>query len=173
MENSNLTFKEAFRRDLTEAIKELNFSNTDINEASKLEYADVLKKVKAAFTNIDNDKNYYWLSDNLKGEYAAIRFKDEKAYEYLEALINQDEIVWFIASDGLAKFWVYESNIGSIHKVLANMYGFEYYIVSKKYEWLLCENHDRSLIGTGAKMIERLKAFHKNNKSVILQTYNL
>lgn len=172
MNNSNTDFKLAFRKDLTEAIKELNLE-TGITEVSKGEFGGILKKVRATFTNIDNEKEYYWLWDNLKGLYVAIRFKDDKAYNYLEGLIDPEETVWFIATDGLAKYWVYESNIKSIHKILANMYGFEYYIVSKRYEWLLCENHHGNLIGTGEKMIDRMKAFNENNKSVILQAYNL
>jgi hypothetical protein len=37
------------------------------------------------------------------------------------------------------------------------MYGFEYYIVSKKFEWLLCENHHDILIAVGQPMVEKME----------------
>ena len=37
------------------------------------------------------------------------------------------------------------------------MYGFEYYIVSKKFEWLLGEDHHGVLIGIGQPMAEKIE----------------
>ncbi|MDF5737958.1 MAG: hypothetical protein PUQ00_20480 [Nostoc sp. S13] len=71
-------------------------------------------------------------------------------------------------------FWLYEGGIAVIADLIGEIYGFEYYIVSKKLEWLLGEDHNGVLIGVGQSMtekIEYLKSNRKNVKQVHLDTF--
>ncbi len=41
--------------------------------------------------------------------------------------------------------------------LLQEMRGFEYYVVSKKFQWLLSENHHDTLTAVGQLMVEKLE----------------
>lgn len=51
--------------------------------------------------------------------------------------------VWFFVKETRQdpKFWIYEGTIKAIQKVIEETVAFEYYIASKKFRWVLCENH--------------------------------
>jgi hypothetical protein len=60
----------------------------------------------------------------------------------LKELVPSQETVWFVAEEWKrikqhGNFWLCEGTITVIAELLGEMYGFEYYIVSKKFEWLL------------------------------------
>ncbi|WP_425556402.1 DUF6756 family protein [Hymenobacter saemangeumensis] len=44
------------------------------------------------------------------------------------------------------------------------MYAFEYYLVSKKYEWLLGVNHHDVLFGVGELMVQRIKVLEQGKR---------
>lgn len=48
---------------------------------------------------------------------------------------------------------VYDCNPNVIKQIIGECFGFEYYIIDKKKEWLLCKNHHNRLIGIGKKII--------------------
>jgi hypothetical protein len=79
----------------------------------------------------------------------------------LKSLIPAGELVWFVAeakSQGKenGNFWLYESTMETIVPVLQCVQPFEYYVVSKKCEWLVCENHHGQLIASGEPMASKL-----------------
>ena len=54
-------------------------------------------------------------------------------------------------------FWLYEGKINAIVSVLKECHFLEYYVVSKRMEWIICENHHNILIGCGEKIIQKLE----------------
>ena len=46
------------------------------------------------------------------------------------------------------------------------MYGFEYYIVDKKYNWILCENHHDILIVLGEEIANNLCKYDVKKKPI-------
>jgi hypothetical protein len=56
---------------------------------------------------------------------------------------------------------VYESRAEIIGFVVGECFAFEYYIIDKEKEWLLCENHYNLLIGIGEGL--RVKNIFKPN----------
>jgi hypothetical protein len=52
-------------------------------------------------------------------------------------------------------FWLYEGRINAIISILKELSFEEYYIVSKKLEWILCENHHNLLIGSGKHIMKK------------------
>jgi hypothetical protein len=80
----------------------------------------------------------------------------------LQALIPADEPLWFVAETrgGGQKrhgnFWLYESTVAAICAVLRETHAFEYYLVSRTMDWLICENHHDCLCVSGAVMVQRL-----------------
>ncbi len=82
--------------------------------------------------------------------------------EIVEPLLASEETVWFVAEDERGtkqngNFWLYEGKIKPIVSLLGEMIAFEYYLVPKKLDWLLCETHHDVLVGVGEPIVERLK----------------
>jgi hypothetical protein len=56
----------------------------------------------------------------------------------------------------LGNFWLYESRINPVCAVLSECPAFEYYILPRKMDWLLCENHHNLIIGSGEAIVSKL-----------------
>jgi len=78
----------------------------------------------------------------------------------LKSLIRANEPVWFVAEASgekqIGNFWLYETTIEPLCAVLAECPHFEYYVVGKKMDWLICENHHGVLMANGDEMATRL-----------------
>lgn len=73
-------------------------------------------------------------------------------------LLDEEEQVWLMVNDS-DKFWFYQGRRAAIQAVLSECYHLdEIYLISKKYDWLLCLNHHDVVYGLGAPMSEKLKA---------------
>jgi hypothetical protein len=122
------------------------------------EYRPVLEEIAERFLNVGKrGVSYQWWWENLKGESESLQ--TEAPYKLLPKLLPQRKRLWFLAHDSGKKhgaLWVYEADAEAIFQVLESSFGFEYYIVPKRYEWLLCETHHDILVAVGAPMIEAL-----------------
>jgi hypothetical protein len=100
-----------FRQHITQSAKEVNLTEAEFKEVDKLEYKEIRKKIRKRFTNIDNQNDYLWLWESFNEKYVGISFRNDNAFQYLDKLVDENEKVWFIASEPDDKHWVYESNI--------------------------------------------------------------
>lgn len=153
--------KDAVRAEIDEVIKQLNFDKEQFKEVGKNLWEGIIKNIENTFVNWKGHSSFwYWEYFN---DGFSIDYPNNDAYKDLSKLIDDTEKVWFLAQEdrGNPKFWLFEGQIKPIQTVLENSSMFEYYIVSKKYLWLLCENHHGYLIGTGEQMIEKLKKLSK------------
>jgi len=99
-----------------------------------------------------------WLWDAFKpGAYALSN--EEAPLATLLTLVDEEEQVWLMVNDAEDKFWFYQGRREAVRVVLNECYHLdEIYLLSKKYEWLLCLNHHDVLYGVGTPMRERLQA---------------
>jgi len=156
------------RDDIQKAKKEISLNENLLKEVSHLEYEEILKKINSKFltTNKYDDKIWWWQSYKDLKSYA-IHFKKGLAFEILDKLLPNKEIkYWFIASEENGKYWLYESGIETIKTIIGEMYGFEYYIVDKKYNWILCENHHDILIALGKEIADKLWKYEIKTKPI-------
>lgn len=152
------------RDDIERVIKE-NIINRDLFfEVPKTKWENILDTVEEKFL----DKKHYKQSLNwgwellFKEPVFTLRFLNDDGYKYLRDIIQEDR-VWFIAEDHNGKMWIYDGRVDIIATLIGECYELdEYYIVSKKYEWILCENHHRILIGSGS-ISKNMKAFLGKN----------
>lgn len=98
-----------------------------------------------------------WLWDAFKpGAYALT--SEEEPLATMIMLLDEEEQVWLMVNDS-DKFWFYQGRRAAIQAVLNECYYLdEIYLISKKYEWLLCLNHHDVVYGLGTPMSEKLKA---------------
>jgi len=60
------------------------------------------------------------------------------------------------------KLLFYQGKVKAIQKILPETsYLDEYYLINKKYEWLLSVNHHDILTGTGEFIVEQLKSLEQ------------
>lgn len=98
-----------------------------------------------------------WLWEHFRLDTFTIATK-EQPYNYLSKLIDKNENIWLFANDGKGKFWFYEGKINAIITVIEeSSYLNEFYLASKKYQWLICINHHDNLICTGQIMPDKCR----------------
>lgn len=147
------------RDTIQKIIDSSGFAEDQLKEAPKHQWERILKAIEKTFIKAQTVRiNWYW--EHLGSNVSYLKFINDDAHKYLGLFIPENEVVWFLVekSNGAnGKFWVYEGKINPIIKVLGELYHCEYLIVSKKLEWLLCENHHGYLIGTGNEILERIE----------------
>jgi hypothetical protein len=127
-------------------------------------YLGVLERIISSRTKLNKSAvSALWWWESLREPVAFLQPSD--ALATLRELIDPSEPVWFVVEAGSRKeqgnFWLYEAKVEPICRILNELPPVEYYIVSKKLEWLVCENHHGHLIASGEPMatkLERLRA---------------
>jgi hypothetical protein len=149
-----------FRADIAAVVQALNLAPSDFRSLGPHEYESILLSIIDKFTTLDRKGvNQRWLWDSFKTPRRSMPLDD--ATTVLKELVPITETVWFIAEDArrnkrYGNYWVYEGKIGPIVGVIRETHYFEYYVVSKKFEWLLCENHHDILMAVGQPMVDQL-----------------
>ena len=132
-------------------------------------WQDIIERAGQTFTVKGKAaSNYGWWWNILAEPNWGVQAYDPIAS--LIELVDAGQPVWFMVEDRLPVgidpdprpkrhgcFWLYESTIKPIHDVLCESGFSEYMIVSKKFDWLLGENHHGVLFACGQLMVERLK----------------
>jgi len=101
-----------------------------------------------------------WLWTIFKNKEYFLDF-ETTSYLFLTSLVDKEETVWFMVNETVnenEKFWFYEGKVEAIQTVFGeSTYTDEIYLISKKYEWILCLNHHDCFIGSGKKIIENMQ----------------
>jgi hypothetical protein len=92
---------------------------------------------------------------------ATVDFPGGDGWQHIPELVpDANEHVWFIVEDDSLPFYpVYDATPSAIGAVIADCYGFEYYIVQREFQWLLCETHHNRMIGVGDAVEKRLRDY--------------
>jgi len=140
-------------KEISNAIKENRFTAKQINKLDgilgKRIYDDLLNHfVKSG------DRRWWW--EDFKVE--SFNFKEyEKPFEHLnQILIEFQNNVWLMVEDDQEEFYpIYDCSPAIVGKLIGDCFGFEYYLIDKNKEWLICENHHNRLIGIGEKLKDK------------------
>jgi len=147
------------RSEIERVRKEFEISNNDFQELKINEWKNIEAKIEENFLS-KKSSNSNWIWNNLKVESISINCKTNP-FNKLDLLIDKEEWVYFFVNETVheqTKYWYYESTIECVMQVLEEVLGFdEYYLCSKKYDWLLCVNHHDILIGT-EELIPKIRA---------------
>jgi hypothetical protein len=128
------------------------------------------EQIYKRFCRISGNGRPIWLWEKFKHGYQGL---DLNVYipSVLDQLIPKNELIWFMASDG-SNFLFYEGKIEAIQNIIGETsYLDEYYLISKRHEWLFCVNHHDFLIGTGEFAIKQLRAFAQTHPQLVIKAY--
>ena len=84
-----------------------------------------------------------------------------EACDVFLAIISTDEPLWLFIEDTMrlkTKYWGYSGTIGSIVTLLSELYGLDFYIVSKKLKWVAGQNHSDVVFAYG-DLAEKLRRY--------------
>lgn len=159
-------------RDHITSIAHSIYQKKDFDIVHLTDWLEVFKKIEARFIkkyNTNTKFNWWW--ENLKDDNIRFMIPEIAGYNYLHYLVNPHEKLYLVISDSdrdPTKQWIYEGYIAPIQYVLSNLSKVEYYIVSKKYDWLLAENHHNIMIASGtARTTLRNYASNRNWEQII------
>ncbi len=137
------------RNEIERAIKEGNINRLNCFECSKSTYSSIIKKTEQTF--VHKGGNIHWsnmgrFNPKLKCITKDVS-KDRMWVKKLPEIIpRKDSAVYALFEDTLSyqpKYWVYEMCIPELIYIIGEINGLEdFYIVSKKFEWLISENHE-------------------------------
>lgn len=138
--------------EILKAIKTLGLKDKEIklveNEAEKIFFDCLDNFVKSG------DRRWWW-EDFKQDSFDFINY--EKPFEHLDGILpDLNENVWFMVEDDQEDYFpIYDCNPSSIKHIIGECFRFEYYIIDKNKEWLICENHHNRLIGIGKKLKQK------------------
>jgi hypothetical protein len=139
----------------------------DIISLNITEWNEIEHKIINYFTGVNEGFTWMWENKILKKiEYYAKEIPDYNILvKIIFEVINHNEDLWFFLEDTLnyeTKYWGYEGRINDIIKLFGEIHLDDFYIVSKKLEWIIGQNHHDVLFGFG-KIKELLELKIKEN----------
>lgn len=158
--------------ELDEARQRLQISDADFRSLPfTTDWRKLDERIYHSFCRIEGKARPIWLWERFKYETHSLQLT-VPAHTILHHLVPIDEAVWLMAYDG-SSFYFYEGLVTAIERIIPELTYImdEYYIVSKKLDWLLCENHHDVLIGTGSFAVQQLFAFQERFPKLILGAY--
>ena len=136
--------------EVLQSAAELNLPETRFRQLGPREWRLALKQVFDRFATT-HKTSVTWLWEFLRKPHASIQFDD--GLPFVKPLFAPDTPVWLMVEDRWGKkrgnYWVFESTYGTAVAVLENFHFVEYYLVDRKLEWMLLENHHGYVIGVG------------------------
>lgn len=137
------------------------YTDTQFRPLGLKDWQEIEDKIYQTFCKLTNFKSRpVWLWEHFKLDTFSVS-TEPKPYLYLDKLIDDTETVWFFVNETVneaGKFWFYQGQVKAIQTIIAEAcYIDELYLVSKKYDWLLCINHHDILIATGQTMPDKLR----------------
>ncbi|MDN4616730.1 hypothetical protein QCD85_01380 [Paenibacillus sp. PsM32] len=132
------------------------------HEVGKMQWSSILSIITQTFITSSHAGSESALMrgyNHLQEPYVSYQVGTE-GYREIAKLIDRTEQVWFLAPERFysgKQYWVYEAYVDAIQWIIEQTGMTEYYIVSKKLQWLLCETHHEVIIGTGEPISGRIQ----------------
>lgn len=161
----------SIRDEIEELLKSPKLNSSEsLNEVNKNLWKPVISQIEERFIQKKHYNNsMHWGWQRLKEPLYVLRLVDA-SFRYMKYFVK-DDLVWFIVEDYQDKMWLYEGNINFITKsIIPELKHLrEYYLVSKKFEWLLCNNHHDIVFGSGSAVVNEMKKFEQFNSEEIIR----
>ena len=143
------------RDEIRAVVKESKLSPQEFRELTHKEaetvYLAALRKFVPTGTPI------WWWEHFTK--YSSLHFLDDDGSKFIARLVSTPNTrVWFIVGeDDDSNYPVFGATVTAVQSVVENCFAFEYYIISKELDWLLCENHHGVMFAVGEPLETKLE----------------
>ena len=135
----------------------LQLPPTAIRELPDAESREVYAAALNRFVST-GDRRWWWEAFREPG--TSRIFEGAQGWKYIPRILpDPTELVWFIAEDDqLPQYPVFETTPEFASAIIGECYGFEYYLIAKDLNWLVCETHHNALWAVGTPVEQRLVA---------------
>ena len=148
--NEYLRYSMNIRSEIERVIKEHGIDRSRCFECSKITYSGIIKKVEQRFvlyggnlhwSNLENRFNPEWICKNKNIS------EDRMWVSKLPQIIPETEhpvyVLFEDSKNFKPKYWVYEMYIPELICMIGEVFTLgDFYIVSKKFDWLISECHE-------------------------------
>lgn len=149
------------RNEVERVIKEKQINRSNCFECSKISYRSIIEKTERVF--VRNGGDIHWANMgrwNPELECGTVDISDDRMWVKKLPLIIPDskKPVYVLLEDCLnfePKYWVYEMRIPELICIIGEACGLDdFYIVSKKFDWIISECHEDivSFVGSGLNL---------------------
>lgn len=142
------------RNEIENAAKALNVPPSYFRNVGPLPWKHISSQVAYQFLvrgELQIANTWWW--ECMKAPVSALHVSSGEGHRFLTLLAPPNEQAWLFAEETLneqSKKWVFEGRVREFQQILGECYLFEYYIVSKRGEWLVAENHHNVLFAAGS-----------------------
>jgi hypothetical protein len=105
---------------------------------------------------MDSGKHGIFLWESFTEQFGVM---DENAWKWIREIVRDEPILMFFNPEDEVHAFKFD-NASDVEAILAETFGFEFYLTNKATEYVLCFNHHNVLIACG-KAIEWLKELKK------------
>lgn len=160
-------FKGAVREDILKYCEEKNIKEREFRMVSIYRWEDVYNKVIDEF--VDKTKSYkqglHWLNIDCcfhKEKKIQYSYDSRDNWEWIlnlrEFVENTEKQAYYLVEEG-TKFWIFEGTLDRISEmVYEGFFLHDYYIVDKKYQWMItCNHHEGILFAGNGFQMENIK----------------
>lgn len=151
------------RQELAEAANRAGIGSDELRLVRSTRYESLLVAIVERFTTLGKPGlQSLWWWESFRPPMLSRHIAD--ADRWLRDLLPDEDRVWFIAEDWPrtkrhGNYWLYDAKRSRLPDLLAEMFPFEYYVASKKLDWLFAENHHDVVFAVGNPAIEKLQRF--------------
>lgn len=158
-----------------ELIKQCGISKTNFHKIKNSQWESIYKTITEKFADKTKiwKNGLHWANTNgyspkaMKKLLGCYPVNYSTWFHHLPQIISEDTMVYFLIDRGGdwysgEEFWIFESCIPELvavldllnHSAFLDMGWLDYYIVSKKFKWIIGFNHHHmvSLVGEGLKL---------------------
>jgi hypothetical protein len=149
------------RDDLEEARKILGLTTTEFGEVRVHWHRKILENIWATFTKLGHEaERHWWINQHLEGDVVGLHPELESSvFAILRETLPENERLWLVGTENRnrhPKYWLYETTAEHLVKVLEETYAFDFYVCSKKYDWLVTQEHHGVILAVGEPVASKL-----------------
>ena len=142
-----------FREKIIGLARSLNLSREQFTVGPFIDWPGIQKRIESHFViKTRSDLSLLEWPEHFKGNQQIIQSRAFEPYEYLDELLPENEIFWLILIDTGTKEpkpWLFQGYVRPIQKVLSMLPRTSFYMIAKKYEWLLFNDQKDEFIALG------------------------
>lgn len=144
-------YKGLLRKEIQSYCKDNSIKNEDFHFLSLYQWQNVYDKILENFADYawTRHNGLHWLNTNgIYKKSVCYSFDSREQWDWIlklpDMLENTEEMLYFVLEEEgqKSKFWIAEGKMKTIAQIIyEGLFDDDYYIVDKKYRWMITRNH--------------------------------
>ena len=146
------------RVEIEQYLKDHPHLRLQIKEAPKHSYESIIQQIELRFVDKTKDRKagIHWANMGMYRKDIPFIFKAQGTKDFLtllpQIIPKSESTFWLLIETRGDKYWLYEGTLPAITEIINEIVTSDFYMVSKKMEWLISENHHNIWSFVGEKL---------------------